>query len=120
IQVQTSYSPEAIRQTTIGLDGHKIAEQVVNLQDTGIRRALIKLGWTPPDPQCRPVMQLMLCEAAHTVPQPGRLYRYRVDPQCAVCTKLAALYPNTSFSHTGDSKMEERPNLTATEVQDRV
>lgn len=54
IEVKTEFSKDMITQELIGhsTDIHDVMmRQVIRLQDQGVRDALIKLGWTPPDAQ---------------------------------------------------------------------
>lgn len=54
-QVITRFNKEMIEQSVVagaGVDIHQqFVKRVLNLQDQGIRDALIKLGWTPPPDQ---------------------------------------------------------------------
>lgn len=50
IRVETKYSESIIEQATISPMGD-IVQQVIRLQDEGVRDALVKLGWTPPGPE---------------------------------------------------------------------
>jgi len=52
VNVKTKFDDDIIKQiiTDDFDDLHQIfCEQVINLQDQGVRDALIKLGWTPPE-----------------------------------------------------------------------
>lgn len=51
IKVVTSFNEWSICSEIKGLDGNPIgrmARQIVDLQNEGVRQALIELGWTPP------------------------------------------------------------------------
>lgn len=52
--VKTSFSKDQIEQDLLLHDDlnktvKKISTEVMNLRDSGVREALIKLGWTPPE-----------------------------------------------------------------------
>jgi hypothetical protein len=56
VHVETKFNKDRIEQQLVFKDCHSpigmidnVAVQVVNLQEQGVREALIKLGWTPPD-----------------------------------------------------------------------
>lgn len=56
IRVDTRFNAERIEQELVCTDQagdpmHRISLQVIQLQDQGIREALIKMGWTPPPDQ---------------------------------------------------------------------
>lgn len=53
ITVETSYYEDMIKQRVDFGAGH-VVERVVNLQDEGIREALLRLGWTPPGTDIAP------------------------------------------------------------------
>lgn len=50
--VETMFNKEMIKQSTILEDGEgavsSIANNIIHLQEAGVREALINLGWTPP------------------------------------------------------------------------
>ena len=52
IEVRTIYDRNFISQDLIAVENGNIREvlmtRLINLQDAGVRAALIKLGWTPP------------------------------------------------------------------------
>lgn len=52
IDVRTKFDSNFISQDLIAVENGHIREvlvkRVINLQDDGVRAALIKLGWTPP------------------------------------------------------------------------
>ena len=52
IEVKTTFARDFIAQDLIAVENGNIREvltqRVINLQDEGVRAALIKLGWTPP------------------------------------------------------------------------
>lgn len=52
IEVRTIYDRDFIAQDLIAVENGSIREvlvkRVINLQEDGVRAALIKLGWTPP------------------------------------------------------------------------
>jgi hypothetical protein len=55
--VETKWCPEKIEQEVLHeLDGMRrtIIRNVCNLQDAGIRHALIALGWSPPPQEAKP------------------------------------------------------------------
>lgn len=55
LKVTTRFNKEMIEQSVIagaGIDIHQqFVKRILNLQDQGVRDALIKLGWTPPPDQ---------------------------------------------------------------------
>ena len=51
-KIETKFSKEMIKQSTILMDDGKtistMVSNVIRLEEQGVRNALIKLGWTPP------------------------------------------------------------------------
>lgn len=47
LKITTNYTDDWIDQQ-VSLSGKMISRQVLYLQDTGVKEALVKLGWTPP------------------------------------------------------------------------
>ena len=50
IKVVTNYNPDIIEQHIEGFDFDYKVKEVMKLRDEGVRKALIDLGWTPPEP----------------------------------------------------------------------
>ena len=54
IKIITKYSPDIIESRLEGVGIEQfgfgcLSRQIISLQDEGVRKALIELGWTPPE-----------------------------------------------------------------------
>lgn len=60
LKITTDYNEDLIDQQ-LSFNGKMISRQVMYMQDTGVKEALIKLGWTPPIDEDRPANRIF-CE----------------------------------------------------------